>query len=101
MALPPKKGCRRVQHVYEKEENDGIVQGQKPFRIKCNSAGRPNKSGRARSKFLEVLRALCIVYLDVSIIKVRDQNVEKYASLRKEVESEFEYIGHPISDDGF
>lgn len=33
---------------------------------------------------------LHIILLDVSNIKVRDQNVDNYASLREEVDSEFE-----------
>ena len=67
----------------------------------CNSEGNPNESGGSGSKSIEVLRALCVVFLDVSIIKVWDQNVEAYASLRQEIDSEFEYIGHPMSDVGF
>lgn len=99
--VSPKKRSRNLQHFYEIEEVERIARGQKPFRIECNSEGKPNETGGAGSKFIEVLRALCIVFLDVSIVKVRDQNVEVYASLRKEIDSEFKYIGHPISDVGF
>lgn len=35
------------------------------------------------------------------MIKVQDQNVDDYASMREEVDFEFEYIGHLILDDGF
>lgn len=99
--LTPKKGRRNVQIIYEREEADRMAQGQNPFRIECNSASRPIECGRAGSKFLEVFRAFCIEYLDVSIIKVQDQNMEDFARLREEVESEFEFIGHPLSDEGF
>jgi hypothetical protein len=90
-----------VHVVYDKEENERIVRGHNPFIIDCNSAGRPNESGRYGSRFLEVLRAFCVVYLDVSVIKVGDQNAEDYARLREEVKSIIECTGHPISDDGF
>ena len=99
--LSPKKRRQNVQLVYEKEEAERIARGLKPFRVECDSAGMPVESGRAGYRFIEVLRAFCIVYLDVSIIKVRDQNIEDYARVRENVESECECIGHPISEDGF
>lgn len=37
----------------------------------------------------------------MSIIKVRDQNLQNYSRMRENVESEFEFIGHPLSNDGF
>lgn len=97
----PMKRSRNVQYVYDPEEADRFARGEKPHRIECDNTGRPIEVGRAGSKFLEVLRLLCIVFLDVSIIKVGDQNVDDYASLREEVNSKFVYIGHEISDDGF
>jgi hypothetical protein len=69
--------------------------------VECNNEGKPIETGGARSKFMEVLRALCIIYLDVSTIKMEDQNAEAYANMRQELDVEFEYIGHPISDIGF
>jgi hypothetical protein len=101
MTSSPENGCRNVHVIYDKEENERIVRGHNPFIIDCNSAGRPNESGRYGSRFLEVLRAFCVVYLDVSVIKVGDQNAEDYARLREEVKSIIECTGHPISDDGF
>jgi hypothetical protein len=101
MTSSPENGRRNVHVVYDKEENERIVRGHNPFIIDCNSAGRPNESGRYGSRFLEVLRAFCVVYLDVSVIKVGDQNAEDYARLREEVKSIIECTGHPISDDGF
>ena len=100
-ALSPKKGRRSVQLIYEREEADRIARGQHPFRIECDSAGKPIEFGKAGSRFLEVLRAFCIVYLDISVIKVQDQNTGDYDRLREEVESEVEFFGHPLSDEGF
>ena len=96
-----KKGFRNVQYIYELEELDRIARGEKPHTIECDSAGRPIEAAKAGSRFLEVLRLLCMAFLDVSIIKVGDQNVDDYASLREEVNSIFVYMGHQISDDGF
>jgi hypothetical protein len=101
MTSSPGNGRRNVHVVYDKEENERIVRGQKPFIIDCDSAGRPNENGRYGFRFLEVLRAFCVVNLDVSVIKVGDQNAEDYARLREEVKSIIECTGHPISDDGF
>ena len=98
LTMSPRKRPRNLPHFYELEEVERIARGQKPFKIECNSEGKLNEIGGGGSKFIKVLRALCIVFLDVSIIKVRDQNVEAYASLCQEIDSEFEYIGHPISD---
>ena len=61
----------------------------------------PIEGGRAASRFLEVLKYFCVVFLDVSIIKVRDQNLQDYCRVRENIESEFEFIGHPLSDAGF
>ena len=69
--------------------------------IECNSLGEPDETSRHGSRFLEVLKALCTTYLDVSIIKVMAQDPIDYANLREEVDSEFEFTGHPISDYGF
>ena len=92
---------RDAQHVYEAEEADRKARGLKPHVIECNSLGEPDESGRHGSRFLEVLKALCTIYLDVSIIKVMAQDPIDYASLREEVDCEFEFTGHPISDYGF
>ena len=100
-AVSPKNRHRNLQQFYEVEEADRIARGQKPFLVECNSEGQPIETGGAGSKFVEVFRALCSVFLDVSIIKVRDQNAEAYARLREAIDSEFEYVGHPISDVGF
>lgn len=89
-----------MQYVYEQEEVDRIAQKEKPHRIECDSVGRPIEADKVGSKFFKVLRLLCIVFLDASIIKVEDQNVNDYASLREEVNSRFIYIGHRILDDG-
>ena len=96
-----RKQRRDAQHVYEAEEADRKAKGLKPHVIECNSLGEPDESGRRGSRFLEVLKALCTIYLDVSIIKVMAQDPIDYASLREEVDSEFEFSGHPISDYGF
>lgn len=96
-----RKQRRDAQHVYEAEEADRKARGLKPHVIECDSLGEPDDSGRNGSKFLEVLKALCTIYLDVSIIKVTAQDPQDYASLREEVETEFEFTGHPISDYGF
>ena len=95
------KQRRDVQHVYEAEEADRKARGLKPHVIECNSLGAPEESGRAGSRFLEVLKAFCMVYLDVSIIKVKAQDPIAYASLREHVEAEFEFTSHNISDVGF
>lgn len=97
---PKKKRCS-VQLIYEKVEADRILRGQNPFRIECNSAGRPIEFGRVGFRSLQVLKALCIIFLDVSIIKIWDQNMYNYTRLREEVESKFEVIGHLPSDKGF
>ena len=99
--VSPKYGPRNLQQFYEAEESDRIARGHKPFTIECNSEGQPIETGGAGSKFTKILRTLCTVFLDVLIIKVRDQNAEAYASLREAMDSEFEFVGHPISDVGF
>ena len=96
-----RKQRRDAQHVYEADEADRKARGLKPHVIECDSLGEPVDSGRNGSRFLEVLKALCTIYLDVSIIKVVAQDPHDYASLRAEVETEFEFTGHPISDYGF
>ena len=50
---------------------------------------------------MEVLRASCVVFLDVSIIKVWDQNIHDYSRVRENVESEFVFINNQLSDVGF
>lgn len=95
------KQRRNVQHMYEAEEADRKARGLKPYVIECNSLGEPDECGRRGSRFFEVLKALCMVFLDVSIIKVMAQDAIDYASLREEVDSEFEFTGYPISDHGF
>jgi hypothetical protein len=92
-----RKQRRDAQHVYEAEEADIKARGLKPHVVPCNSLGEPDESCRHISRFLEVLKALCTIFLDVSIIKVMTQNPIDYASLRDEVESEFEFTYHPIS----
>lgn len=96
-----KQGRQTMQLVYEKEEYDRIARGQKPFWVECNSAGIAIETGRGGSRFVEVFRALCVAILDVSVIRVRDQNIEDYAALREKLEADFEFVGHPMSDDGF
>lgn len=44
---------------------------------------------------------MCIIFLVIFIINVRDQNVDDYVSMRDKLDSKFEYIGHSISDDRF
>lgn len=75
--------------MYEAEETNKKAKGLKPHVIECDSNGEPNKSGRPRSKFLDVLKALYTIYLDVCIIKVAAQDPNDYASLCEEVDSEF------------
>lgn len=96
-----RKQRRDAQHVYEAEEAERKARGLKPHVIECNSVGEPDETGRHGSRFLEVLKSLCTIYLDVSIIKVMAQDPIDYGSLREEVNSEFEFTGHPISDYGF
>ena len=96
-----RKVRRDAQHVYEAEEADRKARGLKPHAIMCDSMGLPDETGRPGSRFLEVLKAFCTIFLDLSIIKVGLQDPDDYASLREEVESEFEWVGHKISDVGF
>lgn len=79
-----------MQHVYETYETNRILHGEKSYRIEWNNTWKPIESSNVWSNFLEGLRVLHIILLDVSNIKVRDQNVDNYASLREEVDSEFE-----------
>ena len=95
-----RKERRDAQHVYEAEEADRKARGLKPHAIGCDSMGMPDETGRPGSRFLEVLKAFCTIFLDLSIIKVGLQDPDDYASLREEVESEFEWVGHKISDGG-
>ena len=99
--LSPTKGRHSVQYLYEMEEADRITGGLKPFRIECDSTGMLIEGEGAASRFLEVLKKICVVFLDISIIKVRDQNLQDYCRVRENIESEFEFIGHPLSDAGF
>lgn len=94
-------GPRNLQQFYGREEAERIARGQKPFVVECDHEGKPIDAYGGGSKFAEVLRALCIMFLDVSIIKVQDQNAEAYSGLRGAMACDFEYIGHPISDVGF
>jgi hypothetical protein len=85
---PPKnhssarKQRRDAQHVYEAEEADRKARGQKPHAIGCDSVGLPDETGRPGSRFLEVLKSFCTIFLDLSIIKVGLQDPDDYASLR-------------------
>ena len=101
LVLSHNKERHTVQLVCNKEESDRMARGLKPFWVECNSAGHALETSRGGSRFLEVFRAFCIAFLDVSIIRVRDQNSKDYVKLREKVEAEFEYVGHPMSDDGF
>ena len=47
-----------------------IIRGPKLFRIECDNTCRSIDSGGAASRFLEVLKAFCVVFLDVSIMNV-------------------------------
>ena len=96
-----RKERRKAQHVYEAEEADRKDRGLKPHAIVCDTMGVPDDTGRPGSRFMEVLKALCTIFLDLSIVKVGMQDPDDYASLRDEVESEFEWVGHKISDVGF
>lgn len=96
-----RKERRNAQHVYETEEAERKEQGLKPHAITCDNMGVPDESGRRGSRFFEVLKALCTIFLDLSVVKVGMQDPDDYASLRDEVESEFEWVGHKISDVGF
>ena len=44
---------------------------------------------------------MCIIFLDVSMIKVPDHNVNAYANMRQVMDSKFQYIGHLIFYVGF
>jgi hypothetical protein len=92
-----RKQRRDAKHVYEAKEADKKTRGLKPHVVECNSLGERDESGRHGSKFFEVLKALCTIYLDVSIIKVMAQNPTNYASLREEVDSKFEFTCHPVA----
>ena len=96
-----RKQRRAAQHVYEADEADRKARGLKPHVIACDSMGMPDESGRPGTRFVEILRTFCGNYLNVSIVKVRLQNPDDYATLREEVEREFEWVGHDISDTGF
>ena len=100
-SLSPTKGRHTVQYLYEMEQADMIARGLKPFHIECDNTDMSIEGERAVLRFLEVLKVFCVVFLDVSIIKVRDQNLQDYSRVRENVESEFELIGHPLSDAGF
>ena len=96
-----RKERRDAQHVYEAEEADRKAYGLKPHAIGCDSLGMPDQTGRPGTRFLDVLKAYYTIFLDLSIIKVGLQDPDDYASLREEVESEFEWLGHKISAVGF
>ena len=87
--------------MYEADEADRKARGLKPHVIACDSMGMPDETGRPGTRFVEILRTFCGNYLNVSIVKVRLQNPDDYATLRDEVEREFEWVGHDISDAGF
>ena len=96
-----RKERQDAQHVYEAEEADRKNHSLKPHAIGCDSMGLPDETGRPVSRFLEVLKAFCTIFLDLSIIKVGLQDPDDYANLREEMESEFEWVGHKISVVGF
>ena len=62
------------------------MHGKNPDKIECNNIKRPIKYDRAGSNFVEGLRTLYIIIMDVSIIKVQIQNVD---NMREEVDYEF------------
>ena len=90
-----------AQHVYEAGEADRKARSLKPHAIVCDSMGLPDETGRPGSRFLDVLKVFCTIFLDLSIIKVGLQDLDDYANLREEVESKFEWVGHKISEVGF
>ena len=96
-----KKEWQDAQHVCKAEEVDRKDRGLKPHAILCDNMGVPDEIGRHGSRFLEVLKALCTIFLDLSSVKVGLQNPNNYGSLHDEVEFEFEWVGHKISDVGF
>ena len=96
-----KKKWRDAQHVYEAEEADRKARCLQPHAMGCDSMGVPDETSRLGSRFLEVLNAFCTIFLDLPIIKVGLQDPDDYASLREEVESKFEWLGHKILEVGF
>lgn len=69
--------------VYKKTESDRIAWAQEPFRVECNSVDIAIEIGRGRFRFLKVFITFCFAFIDVSIIRMRDQNIDDYTRMHE------------------
>ena len=75
--------------------------GQKPYTLRVKVGGGIDGGCEGKNAFDEALRSLVPRILDVSVIKWKFQHPSSVSKLRSAIDSEFEYVGHRLSDIGF
>ena len=75
--------------------------GQKAHILRVKAGGGIDGGCEGKNAFDEALRSLVPRILDVSILKWKMQNPTCVEKLRAALDSEFEYLDHPLSNLGF
>ena len=101
----PESEARAGRRAARKEVETGAelrrLGGQKPHALRVKASGGIDGGCEGKNAFDEALRSLVPRILDVSCLTWKMQNPASVENLRAALDSEFEYLDHPLSNVGF
>jgi hypothetical protein len=96
----------RVAHRQKRKVDDEVATGrssagQKPRQIRVQAGGEIDGACPGKNGWDDAIRGLVPRILDLSIVDWEAQKPEAVQKLRDRLDAEFEYVGNPLSMQGF
>ena len=101
----PESDARAARRAARKEVETSVnlrrSGGHKPYALRVKPSGGIDGGCEGKNAFDEALRSMVPRILDVSCLTWKMQNPASVEKLRAALDSEFEYLDHPLSNVGF
>jgi hypothetical protein len=100
------ESAARVARRQKKKLNDEAAaerstSGRKPRQITVQPGGKVDGACPSKNAWDDTVRALVPRILDLSVVDWEGQKPESVQKLRDRLDAEFEYVGNPLSMQGF
>jgi hypothetical protein len=92
---------RQKRKLNEEAALERSTTGQKPRQITVQPGGEVDGACPGKNAWDDIVRALVPRILDLSIVDWEGQKLESMQKLRDCLDAEFEYVGNPLSMQGF
>ncbi len=92
---------RSLKRTLEIEIAKRCHKGLPPLQVEVTKNGKIDGACAGKNIWDDKIRGFAPRHLNMAIVKVGEQNVVDMAELRRVMDTEFEYLHHELSDQGF